>query len=76
MQNGLLVPPSPLNMILTINFVIQPIGTRQIFAMSGPSVIMLKRKMSHETMNLSILTPNPINFISKLKLTVVSGHRK
>ena len=70
-QNGPLVPPFPLNTILTINFATQPTGTRQIAALNGPLVIMLKKKNHHETMNLSILTPNPINFISKSKLTVV-----
>ena len=70
-QNGLLVPPFPLNTILTINFATQPTGTKQIAALNGPLVIMLKKKNHHETMNLSILTPNPISFISKSKLTVV-----
>ena len=35
-QNGLLVPPFPLNTILTINFATQPTGTKQISAPNGP----------------------------------------
>jgi DNA-directed RNA polymerase II subunit RPB3 len=35
-QNGLLVPPFPLNTILTINFATQPTGTKQISALNGP----------------------------------------
>lgn len=35
-QNGPLVPPFPLNTILTINFATQPTGTRQISALNGP----------------------------------------
>jgi len=76
MQNGLLVPPSPLNTILTISFAIPPIGTKPISGLNGPSAIMPKRKNHHATMNLSIITPNPINSISKLRLTVVWCLRK
>ena len=75
-QNGLLVPRSRLNMIPIINFATQRIGTKPTSGLNGPLVITLKKKNHHATMNPSILTLNPINFISKSRLTAVWGLKK